>query len=129
MWFYRTYTQNIQDPLPALLLITGLQELKIAPRTIDNASCTTHLQNLSVSEVKRGSLASHYLRRELCDFYQSLAHYPLLIFPGFGLVVSLLLLFCHFLFFLKIIDTVDHLKCTENPNPAPLFLVNCFLLA
>lgn len=111
MWFYRTHTQNMQHPLPALFLIAGLQELKIAPKTIDNASCTANLQSLSVLEGKRGSLASHYLRRELRDFYRSLSCYPLLRFPGFGAVVSLLLLFCHFLFFLKIIDTVVHLKC------------------
>lgn len=52
--------------------------------------------------------------------------------PKLGPIVPFLhlaLFCCCFLFFLKIIDMVIHLWCTENLNLAPALLANCFLLA
>lgn len=66
--FVKKYTQHTQDPQSE-----RLQRLKTTPRKIDNFLCTAHLQNHFVLEIKQGGLANHYLRSELCAFYQSLA--------------------------------------------------------
>lgn len=115
------HTHKICKTCP--LNITHLWALRIqtAPRATDNFLHTAHLQKSFCFRNETGHSSQPLAQKWIMCLLSKLG-------PIIPLLHFLALCFCCFLFFSKIIDMVIYLQCTENLNPAPMFLVNCFLL-
>lgn len=120
MWFSRTYIQSMQDLLSEYYSSLGCKN-STSPR--GNWQFFAH----------SSPTKSFCFRNEIGQSSQPLSQkWIMCLLSKLGPISPFLhflaLYFCCFLFFLKIIDMVIHLRCAENPNLAPTFLVNCFLL-
>lgn len=100
--------------------------------------CATRTQNTPKNNLQFLVHSSHAesfcLRNETGQSSQPLSQkWIIYLLPKLGPISPFLhflaLFICHFLFFLKIIDMVIHLRCSGNLNLAPALLVICCLLA
>lgn len=122
------HTHKYARPTISILLISELYELKTAPRAITNTLCT-HLPAKSFCFRNETGQSSQPLSLKwiMCLLLKLGPISPFLHF--LALCWVFVWFFSCFLFLLKIIDMVIHLRCTENLNLAPVLLVNYFLLA